>query len=75
MDINQLSSRIIKAAINVHKSLGPGLLGSMYQSCMVIDRRIDVWPDFSFSKNQAKLFISEISESSSDPDKSGERAR
>jgi len=66
MDINQLLSRIIKAAINVHKSLGLGLLGSMYQSCMVIDRRIDVWPDFSFSKNQAKLFISEISEGSSE---------
>ena len=37
MDINHLSSSIIKAAINVHKELGPGLLESVYQSCMVIE--------------------------------------
>jgi GxxExxY protein len=37
MDINHLSSQIIKAAINVHKELGPGLLESVYQSCMVIE--------------------------------------
>ena len=36
MELNQLSSQIIKAAINVHKQLGPGLLESVYQSCMVI---------------------------------------
>ena len=37
MELNQLSSHIIKAAINVHKELGPGLLESVYQSCMVIE--------------------------------------
>ena len=37
MDINQLSSLIIKAAINVHKELGPGLLETVYQSCMIIE--------------------------------------
>ena len=37
MDINQLSSQIIKAAINVHKELGPGLLETVYQSCMIIE--------------------------------------
>ena len=26
MELNQLSSQIIKAAINVHRKLGPGLL-------------------------------------------------
>jgi len=37
MDLNQLSSLIIKAAINVHKELGPGLLEAVYQACMVIE--------------------------------------
>ncbi|MBW2020579.1 MAG: GxxExxY protein [Deltaproteobacteria bacterium] len=39
MELNQLSSQIIKAAIIVHKKLGPGLLESVYQSCMVIELR------------------------------------
>jgi GxxExxY protein len=39
MELNKLSSLIIKAAINVHKELGPGLLESVYQSCMVIELR------------------------------------
>ncbi|MDY6837828.1 MAG: GxxExxY protein [Thermodesulfobacteriota bacterium] len=37
MALNELSSQIIKAAIHVHKELGPGLLESVYQSCMVIE--------------------------------------
>ena len=37
MELNQLSSQIIKAAITVHKELGPGLLESVYQACMVIE--------------------------------------
>jgi GxxExxY protein len=37
MRINELSSKIIKAAINVHKELGPGLLESVYQLCMIIE--------------------------------------
>lgn len=39
MELNQLSSQIIKAAITVHKELGPGLLESVYQSCMLIELR------------------------------------
>ncbi len=37
MELNQLSSQIIKAAIRVHKELGPGLLESVYQACMLIE--------------------------------------
>ena len=37
MVLNELSSKIIKAAITVHKELGPGLLESVYQECMLIE--------------------------------------
>jgi GxxExxY protein len=34
MDINQLSNKIIGAAIEVHKAIGPGLLESAYEECL-----------------------------------------
>jgi GxxExxY protein len=34
MEINELSSKIIGAAIEVHKNLGPGLLESAYEECL-----------------------------------------
>ena len=37
MDINLITSKIISAAITVHQELGPGLLESVYQSCMEIE--------------------------------------
>jgi len=33
-NMNKLSSRIIGAAIEVHKALGPGLLESAYEECI-----------------------------------------
>ena len=37
--LNELTSKIIGAAISVHRELGPGLLESVYQRCMVIELR------------------------------------
>jgi GxxExxY protein len=34
MNENELSHNIIKAAIEVHKQLGPGLLESVYEECL-----------------------------------------
>jgi GxxExxY protein len=39
MKLNQISFNIIAAAIKVHETLGPGLLESVYQKCMVIELR------------------------------------
>jgi len=43
VNLNYLTSQIIKAALTVHTELGPGLLESVYQRCMVIElRRMNV---------------------------------
>ena len=38
-NINELSSSIIGAAIEVHKELGPGLLESAYEECLCLELR------------------------------------
>ena len=37
MEINDLTGEVIGAAIEVHKTLGPGLLESIYQECICIE--------------------------------------
>jgi len=34
MEINQITEKIIGAAIKIHKALGPGLLESAYEECL-----------------------------------------
>ena len=34
MELNQLTSQIIGAAIEVHREIGPGLLESTYEECL-----------------------------------------
>jgi GxxExxY protein len=38
--LNQLSAIILDAAITVHKEMGPGLLETVYQLCLVKELRI-----------------------------------
>ena len=40
MDENELSSKVIGAAIEVHKLLGPGLMESAYQQCLIQELRL-----------------------------------
>jgi GxxExxY protein len=37
MKINELTEQIIAAAIDVHRELGPGLLESTYEACLVFE--------------------------------------
>jgi GxxExxY protein len=39
MDENDISYKIIGAAIELHKSLGPGLLESAYENALAFDLR------------------------------------
>ena len=50
MDINKLSSKVIGAAIEVHKTLGPGLLESTYEECLCYEFGLR---DFSFERQKA----------------------
>lgn len=36
-EVDQLTERIIGCGIEVHRSLGPGLLESVYRECMIIE--------------------------------------
>jgi GxxExxY protein len=40
-EVEHLTDRIIGCAIEVHRTLGPGLLESVYRECMIIELRSD----------------------------------
>ncbi|MCP4625854.1 MAG: GxxExxY protein [bacterium] len=40
MEINQLTGKVIGAAIEVHKALGPGILESAYEECLCVELNI-----------------------------------
>lgn len=40
-ELNALSYKIIGAAIEVHKTLGPGLLESIYETCLIEELRLN----------------------------------
>jgi GxxExxY protein len=39
MDIEEITTQIVDAAIKVHRALGPGLLESAYQRCLAYELR------------------------------------
>ncbi len=44
MDLNQLTGKVIGAAIEVHKALGPGLLESAYEECLCHEFNLRSFP-------------------------------
>ena len=44
MDINDLTGKVIGAAIEVHRILGPGLLESAYEECLCHELRLRKLP-------------------------------
>jgi len=43
MDINRVSGAIVDAAMKVHSALGPGLLESTYEICLIHELRKRIW--------------------------------
>ncbi len=37
MELNDISGKIIECSINVHKALGPGMLESAYEACLMYE--------------------------------------
>ena len=54
IDINKLSSKVIGAAIEVHKHLGPGLLESAYEECLCHELELR---DTSYERQKALPLI------------------
>ena len=49
IDINNLTGKVIGAAIEVHKALGPGLLESAYEECLCHEFKLR---SFSFERQK-----------------------
>jgi len=50
MDINHLTGKVIGAAIEVHKILGPGLLESAYEECLCRELQLS---KFSYERQKS----------------------
>ena len=50
MEFDSLSNRIIGCALEVHRSLGPGLLESAYERCLAHELQLN---NIAFSSQQA----------------------
>ena len=58
MDVNTITETIIGAAIEVHKSLGPGLLESVYEECLFYElslRKLNVDRQIELSVNYKEV--------------------
>lgn len=52
-EVNFLANRAVNAAVKVHKELGPGLLESVYETCLFYELK----KDFSDVEKQVKIPI------------------
>jgi GxxExxY protein len=58
MEVDEVTEIIIGAAIEVHKSLGPGLLESVYEECLFYEltlRKLNVSRQIELSVNYKKV--------------------
>ena len=58
MDVNTVTETIIGSAIEVHKSLGPGLLESVYEECLFYElslRKLNVDRQIELSVNYKEV--------------------
>lgn len=53
-ELNEISRKIIGAAIDVHRGLGPGLLESSYQACLAYEMAQRVL------KNGIRRFVNQL---------------
>jgi GxxExxY protein len=57
-ELNKITNRVIGAAIEVHRALGPGLLESPYETCLVQEltaREIPLQPGRFFTRLRPSL--------------------